>query len=94
LYPILWKLDSENSLTDSEAKLLQENNLTQTVAIVQDIKRFANLKNKYQATKYQDSSPDSPLYKILKKLDVEMSLNDHEYEWLLNLSIILSEKQR
>ncbi|MEH1920687.1 hypothetical protein [Nostoc sp.] len=84
LYPILWKLDSENSLTDSEVKLLQDNNLTQTVAIVQDIKRFADLKNKYQATKYQDSSPDSPLYKILKELDTEMSLSDHEYEWLLN----------
>jgi hypothetical protein len=84
LYPILWKLDSENSLTDSEVKLLQENDLTQTVAIVQDIKRFADLKKKYQATKYQDSSPDSPLYKILKKLDKEVSLSDYEYEWLLN----------
>ncbi|MEH2109727.1 hypothetical protein [Nostoc sp.] len=84
LYPILWKLESENSLTDSEVKLLQDNNLTQTVAIFQDIKRFADLKDKYQATKYQDSHPDSRLYRILKKLDTEASLNDSEYEWLLN----------
>lgn len=84
LYPILWKLESENSLTDSEVKLLQDNNLTQTVAIVKDIKRFAELKDKYQATKYQDSHPDSRLYRILKKLDTEASLNDNEYEWLLN----------
>lgn len=84
LYPILWKLESENSLTDSEVKLLQDNNLTQTVAIVQDIKRFADLKQKYQATKYQDSYPDSPLYKILKKLETEASLSDTEYEWILN----------
>lgn len=84
LYPILWKLESENSLTDSEVKFLQENHLTQTVVIVQDIKRFADLKEKYQATKYQDSHPDSPLYKILKKLDTETSLSDSEYEWLLN----------
>ncbi|MEH2301793.1 MAG: hypothetical protein V7K88_23080 [Nostoc sp.] len=84
LYPILWKLESENSLTDSEVKLLQENNLSQTVAIVQDIKCFADLKEKYQATKYQDSSPDNRLYKILKKLDTEAILSDSEYEWLLN----------
>ena len=84
LYPILWKLESENSLTDSEVKFLQYNNLTQTVKIVQDIKCFADLKEKYQATKYQDSSPDNPLYKILKKLDTEAILSDSEYEWLLN----------
>ncbi|MEH2240580.1 hypothetical protein [Nostoc sp.] len=84
LYPILWKLESENSLTDSEIKLLQDNNLTQIVTIAQDIKRFAELKDKYQATKYQDSHPDSRLYRILKKLDAEASLNDNEYEWLLN----------
>ncbi|MEH2422066.1 MAG: hypothetical protein V7K48_14420 [Nostoc sp.] len=84
LYPILWKLESENSLTDSEVKLLQDNNLTQIVTIAQDIKYFAQLKEKYQATKYQDSHPDSQLYRILKKLDTEAILNDNEYEWLLN----------
>ncbi|MEH2245848.1 hypothetical protein [Nostoc sp.] len=84
LYPILWKLESEKSLTDSEIKLLQDNNLIQIVTIAQDIKRFAQLKEKYQATKYQDSHPDSRLYRILKKLDTEASLNDNEYEWLLN----------
>ncbi|MEH1796827.1 hypothetical protein [Nostoc sp.] len=70
LYPILWKLESGNSLTDSEVKLLQDNNLVQTVAIVQDIKCFTALKEKFQATKYQDSCPDSRLYKILNKLDI------------------------
>ncbi|MHC5823015.1 MAG: tetratricopeptide repeat protein, partial [Nostoc sp.] len=93
----LWKLESENSLTDSEVKLLQDNNLTQIVTIAQDIKRFAQLKEKYQATKYQDSHPDSRLYRILKKLDTEASLNDNEYEWLLNNELFeaieISEKQ-
>jgi hypothetical protein len=84
LYPMLWKLDSGINLTDSEIKLLQDNNLNQTVAIIQEIKHFANLKEKYQATKYQDLYPDSPLYKILKKLDTEDSLSESEYEWLLN----------
>ena len=84
LFPILWKLESENSLNDSEIKLLQDNNLTQIVTIAQDIKHFAQLKEKYQATKYQALHPDSPLYKILKKLDTEASLADFEYEWLIN----------
>ena len=84
LYAILWKLQSGNNLTDSEIKLLQDNHLTQTVAIVQDIRYFIALKSKYQATKYQDSSPDSRLYKILKKLDTEASLSEPDYEWLLN----------
>ncbi|MEH2452537.1 hypothetical protein [Nostoc sp.] len=44
LYPILWKLESESSLTDLEVKFLRDNNLTQTITIVQDIKHFANLK--------------------------------------------------
>ncbi|HIK03212.1 MAG TPA: hypothetical protein IGS40_00615 [Trichormus sp. M33_DOE_039] len=84
LYPILWKLEYENDLSDSELKLLQEHNLNQTLAIVQDIRQFVTLKKKYQATKYQDLSSDSRLYKILNKLDKEVSLSESEYEWLLN----------
>lgn len=84
LYPILWKLESGNNLTDSEVKLLQDNILTQTIAILQDIRNFVALKEKYQATRHQDSYPDSRLYKVLKKLDTEASLSESEYEWLLN----------
>ncbi|WP_414542760.1 hypothetical protein [Nostoc sp. CCY0012] len=84
LYPILWKLDSGNNLTDSELQFLQDNKLTQIVAIVQDIRKFSVLKQKYQATKFQDLSPDSKLYKILLKIDTEASLSESEYEWLLN----------
>ncbi|MFN6513581.1 MAG: hypothetical protein RMY29_003640 [Nostoc sp. CreGUA01] len=84
LYPILWKLESGNNLTDSEIKLLEDNILTKTLAIAQDIRNFVLLKDKYQASKHQDSHPDSQLYKILKKLDTETSLSESEYEWLLN----------
>ncbi|WP_306296879.1 hypothetical protein [Nostoc sp. TCL26-01] len=84
LYTILWKLESGNDLSNVEIELLQNNNFTQTVAIIQDLKKFKDLKKKYQATKYQDSFPDSRLYKILKKIDTEDNLNDSEYEWLLN----------
>ncbi|MEG4446194.1 hypothetical protein QUB47_34230 [Microcoleus sp. AT9_B5] len=88
LYPILWKLDSENQLTDLEVKYLQEEGLTQTVAIAEDMARFAALKAKYQATEYPDCSLDSPLYQILKQLDAQQILTDVEANWLFNNQLI------
>ncbi|MEG4632043.1 hypothetical protein QUB56_21025 [Microcoleus sp. AR_TQ3_B6] len=84
LYPILWKLDSENQLTDLEVKYLKEQGLTETVAVVQEMARFAALKAKYQATEYPDCSLDSPLYQILKQLDARQILSDVEANWLFN----------
>ncbi|MEG4485010.1 hypothetical protein [Microcoleus sp. D2_18a_B4] len=88
LYPILWKLDSENQLTDLEVKYLQEQGLTQTVAIAEDMARFAALKAKYQATEYPDCSLDSPLYQILKQLDAREILSDVEANWLFNNQLV------
>ena len=88
LYPILWKLDSENQLTDLEVKYLQEQGLTQTVAVVQEMARFAALKAKYQATEYPDCSLDSPLYQILKQLDAREILSDVEANWLFNNQLV------
>ncbi len=88
LYPILWKLDSENKLTGLEVKYLKEQGLTETVAIVEEMVRFAALKAKYQATEYPDCSLDSPLYQILKKLDTRQILSDVEANWLFNNQLI------
>ena len=88
LYPILWKLDSENQLTDLEVKYLQEQGLTQTVTIVQEMARFAALKAKYQASEYPDCSLDSPLYQILKQLDAREILSDVEANWLFNNQLV------
>ena len=88
LYPILWKLDSENHLTDLEVKYLQEQGLTQTVAIAEDMARFAALKAKYQATEYPDCSLDSPLYQILTQLDAGEILSDVEANWLFNNQLV------
>jgi hypothetical protein len=82
LYPILWKLDSENHLNDSEVERLKYYGLNETVAIVQGMGRFVALNAKYQATKYQDSSPDSLLYLILKKLDAAKRLSNSDVNWL------------
>jgi hypothetical protein len=88
LYPILWKLKAENQLSDSEIKFLKDNNLDKTVDIVEEIKRFNTLKAKYQATKHQDSSPNSPLYQILKKLEIKERLSDEEANWLYNQELL------
>jgi hypothetical protein len=88
LYPILWKLDSENKLTGLEVKYLKEQGLTETVAIVEEMAGFAVLKAKYQATEYPDCSLDSPLYQILNKLDAQQILSDVEANWLFNNQLI------
>ncbi|MCC3567757.1 MAG: hypothetical protein JGK30_04430 [Microcoleus sp. PH2017_40_RAT_O_B] len=88
LYPILWKLDSENKLTDLEVKYLQEQGLTEIVAIVEEMARFAALKAKYRATQYPDCSLDSPLYQILKQLDAGEILSDVEANWLVNNKLV------
>jgi hypothetical protein len=88
LYPILWKLDSGNQLTGLEVKYLKGQGLTEIVAIVQEMARFAALKAKYQATEYPDCSLDSPLYQILKQLDARQILSDVEANWLFNNQLI------
>jgi hypothetical protein len=88
LYPILWKLDSENKLTGLEVKYLKEQGLTETVAIVQEMARFAALKAQYRATEYPNCSLDSPLYQILKQLDARAILSDVEANWLFNNQLV------
>lgn len=82
LIPILWKVESGNKLTTSEMSILKFHGLTETIVIVEEMGRFASLKEKYQATKHQDSSPDSPLYKIFNQLELEARLSDSEINWL------------
>ncbi|GGA28134.1 hypothetical protein [Okeania sp. KiyG1] len=53
LHPLLFKLDSEKILTNSEIKLLEDYNLNETLAIANQIQEFAKLKAIYHATKYQ-----------------------------------------
>ncbi|MEH2005194.1 hypothetical protein [Nostoc sp.] len=84
LYFILLKLESGNFISDSEVKWLRANGLYETNQIAQEVNRFTQLKSKYKATHYQDSYPDSPLYQILKKLEVTESLNNSEYNWLID----------
>lgn len=86
LYPILWKLHSEKILTSLEIEWLKNNGLSATVALAHKMeleRHFFVLKAKYQATKYQGSSINSPLYKILNKLESKQRVSTPELEWLL-----------
>lgn len=46
------------------------------------LKHFAALKSKYQAIKYEDSSPCSLLYFMLRKADLGIELTELEFDWL------------
>ncbi|MEH2395091.1 MAG: hypothetical protein V7K21_26710 [Nostoc sp.] len=46
------------------------------------LKHFTCLKSKYQATKYNDSSPVSLLYLISRKVDLGIELTELEFSWL------------
>lgn len=86
LYLILWKIKSANYLTHSDVKWLEHQGLPDIAdkahALVKSIELFVALKAKYKATKHQDSSPESPLHKILKKLDTEKRLSNSDITWL------------
>ncbi|MUG91028.1 hypothetical protein F7734_00310 [Scytonema sp. UIC 10036] len=88
LYFILCKIESGQLLTSGEVHWLTSNGLSQTNAIAQDIQQFTQLKSKYKATQYQNSYPDSPLYQILKKLELAELLNDFEYNFLLDNKLL------
>jgi hypothetical protein len=78
LYKILQHLDAGKWLKESELNWLTEHELEETFAMAQEIEQlkqakqrqhFAELKKKYKATRYEDSSPSSHLYRVLKQLD-------------------------
>lgn len=87
VYSVLWKLDTEPTLADSEIELLNAQGFQETVYLVQAIQDFAELKNKYEATQHPDEFPESPLYPILKKLDKKELLSDSEADWLLEAAL-------
>ncbi|TBR60957.1 hypothetical protein B4U84_09040 [Westiellopsis prolifica IICB1] len=91
LYPILWKLNSEKQLNQSEIKWLQNHQLVETLQIVHEMElsqHFLTLKTKYKAIKSQESSSQSPLYAILKKLENKTLLTKSELEWLKHKELL------
>lgn len=85
LYPLLQNLEAYQQLSKSEIDWLEEHKLTETLNIVQQLEQkrhFAELKTKYKASQYEDSSPSSHLYKVLKKLELEHPLGEPDINFL------------
>lgn len=72
-------------MSESEINWLEQQGLSETIAIAQELEQtreFAALKAKYKATEYQDSSPKSHLYKILKRLELSNQLGEEDINFL------------
>ncbi|MEA5603073.1 hypothetical protein [Nostoc sp. UHCC 0252] len=85
LYLILQNIDAKNNLSESEINWLEQQGLSETIAIAQELEQtreFAALKAKYKATEYQDSTPKSHLYKILKRLELSNQLGEQDINFL------------
>ncbi len=85
LYLILQNIDAKNNLSGSEIKWLEQQELSETTTVAQELEQtrdFAVLKAKYKATEYQDSSPKSHLYKIFKKLELSNQLGEQDINFL------------
>ncbi|NJL63099.1 MAG: hypothetical protein HC903_16290, partial [Methylacidiphilales bacterium] len=83
IFSVLWKLETGHALGNSDFELLNAHNLLETVALIQDITNFLQLKTKFKATHNLSLFPEEPLYLILKKLDAKEELSNSESEWLL-----------
>lgn len=88
LYFILCKVDSGNFLTEKEFNWLISNGFKKVNSIAIENQKFISLKSKYNANKYQDSHSDSPLYSILKKIDISERLTKSEYKWLIEQELL------
>lgn len=83
VYSILYKLNSDLTVTDLELKLLSQYGCTETVNLIQHINDFFNLKQKYKVSNNTSQIPTEPLYSILKKLQSREDLTESEAKWLL-----------
>lgn len=85
LYPILQNIDAKNNLSGSEINWLEQQGFSETIAIAQELEQtreFTALRAKYKVTHYDDLSPKSHLYKVLKKLDFSHHLGEQDINFL------------
>ncbi|WP_414514170.1 tetratricopeptide repeat protein [Nostoc sp. PCC 9305] len=85
LYPILQNIDAKDNLSESEINWLEQQGLNETIIIAQELeqtRKFAALRYKYKVTRYEDSSPKSHLYKILKRLEFSNQLGEQDINFL------------
>ncbi|BAY63918.1 hypothetical protein NIES22_40080 [Calothrix brevissima NIES-22] len=82
---LLNKLNKDENIIEPEYKWLEQQGLTETIAIAQNLEKtreFKTLKSQYKATQYDDSSPNSHLYKLLKRLNLGNQLSEQDINFL------------
>jgi hypothetical protein len=89
LYGILKKLKGKQELENSECEWLEQQKLTQLIAIDQkrkDIKLFKELKVKYQSTRHGATDPSSKLFQVLRNMESEITEDD--IQWLIKEELL------
>lgn len=81
LFHILQTLDENRLLNQEQTAYLKENGFIETQEIAQQ-KEFSALKIKYRATQIQEDDISHHLFKVLKKLDVGLSLPEPDINYL------------
>ncbi len=80
---ILQKLKEKLVLSQDEIQYLQRHKMAEVLVVAQRIE-FSMLKGKFKAASFPDESPNSHLYKVLKKLDVSLDLSEPDINFLKN----------
>jgi hypothetical protein len=89
LYSILKKLKEKQDLENSECKWLEQQELTQLIAIDRnhkDIKLFKELKAKYKAVRHETTDPFSKLFQVLRNMESEITEDD--IQWLIKEELL------
>jgi hypothetical protein len=84
LYSILKKIKAKQELDDGECKWLNQQKLTKLIEIDKVRKQkniFAQLKSKYKATQDKNLDINSPLFDILRKLEINQ-VCETDIQWL------------
>ncbi|MEG4577672.1 hypothetical protein QUA56_34150 [Microcoleus sp. N3A4] len=87
LYKILKQLETSKRLNTQDGEWLKKQQLLETFAIFQEREavhrdELSQFKDKYKASKHQDSSGSNKLYKILQKLESKQKLIQVDIDWL------------
>lgn len=88
LHPILWKLDHQWLLDNTETQFLRDHLSEDLSNLAQKIQGFSVLKQKYRAANHPDFLPEGQLFVILQRLWAKEKLSESEAEWLLDQNLL------
>ena len=78
---ILQKLKENIGLSQQQMQFLQKSKMTEALVVAEQLE-FSQLKQRFKATCFTDESPNSHLYKVLKKLDAGLPLPEPDINFL------------